>query len=312
MTDDQIKKIRTGEIKSAAQIVDPFAEEYGVKAVKLKYVPPSLSDIRGVYANNETLRKRAVSSSLPFITSEITDFKLSQGLIIIAGKTGQGKSTTLANILAGFMETKAPGDKALVITNEESTASVYNRIACVMLRCSFKGFYNGTIPEAQAEAVSRVAYDLMDHIVVEEGNKQFDMTDSAHVKAALAYAAEGEYKIALLDYIQTVTKDSEFPDKSAIEVSKELGFFLKDFGRKVAIPVIVFAQLHPTAEYPDFAQRIQNDRTIANHSFVNIEIVPDFENQTTKAIIHKNRFGLINQGQEYTFKFDGGRLVLSF
>lgn len=313
MTDEQIKKIKTGEITHASQLnQDAFSEEYGVRAAKIRYVPPTVDDIRGTYANNEVLRKRALLSSIPFISSEVRDFKLSQGLILIGAKTGQGKSTTLANVLAGFMETKQLGDRALVITNEESTASVYNRIACVILKYSFKSFYNGQLPEDQDDEVQTLAQDLMEHIVVEEGNKQFDMTDSGHVKAALAYAAEGSYKLACLDYIQTVTKDAEHPDRSPIEVSKDLGFFLKDYGRKVTIPIVIFAQLHPTSEHEDFAQRVQNDRTIANHAFTAIEIVPCFETLTTKAIIHKNRFGTVVQGHEYVFRFEGGRLCLEF
>lgn len=304
--EEMIAKIKAGDKPE----VDAFTSEYGLSA-RTKYVPPSSSDLKGIYASNELLRIRALRDNIPFITKEITDFHLSQGLIIIGAKTGQGKSTTLANILAGFMEAKKEGHRALVITNEETTASVYNRIACVMLKQSFKAFHNAQLPEHIELEVQTLAQDLIEHIVVEEGNKQFDMTDSSHVKSALAYASEGGFKLACLDYFQTVTQDSEHPERGPVEVSKDLGFFLKDYGRRVTIPVVAFAQLHPSSEMPDFAQRVQNDRTIVNHCFIAIEIIPDFETKTTQAIVHKDRMGG-GQGKKYTFVFEGGRFVKEF
>lgn len=309
--EDLVSKLKSGEI-TGEDIVKAFDEEYG-QSGRRRYIPPSVEEIKNTYASNEILRLRALTENVPFITPEIDEFKLTQGLIIVGGKTGQGKSTTLANIMAGFVQNRPPEDKAIIITNEESTEAVYSRIACVLLKTSFKSFYNDRLPKVEADKIKSVATSLIGRVVVEEGNGQFDMTCLEDVKDALVYAAEGGYKIATIDYFQTVTWSREFPQMSAVEVSKSLGFFFKDYGRKAPIPVIAFAQLRPSSDKTpeDFSARIQNDRTIANHAFINVEVIPDFEKKTTTFKIWKDRHGF-SQGKEYEFYFNGGKYELVF
>jgi transposase-like protein len=56
----------------------------------------------------------------------------------------------------------------------------------------------------------------------------------------------------------------------------------------------------------EFKDRVENDKTIYNHAFQAIEIVPDFDASTSKFIIHKDRFGY-KQGRTLHAKFNDGR-----
>ena len=95
-----------------------------------------------------------------------------------------------------------------------------------------------------------------------------------------------------------------------VRVSKNFGFYLKEYGKRVAKPVVVFAQLRAKdGDHKEFKTRVENDRTIFNHAFQAIEINPDYAASRTTFIIQKNRFGL-KQREEVTMKFDGGRYIM--
>lgn len=284
--------------------------EFEKQTVKLRsgvsYIPPTKIEVTREYANNREMRKRALHSSIPFISPDVP-FKLYQGLVLIGGVSGQGKSTASANIIAGFIES-TPRKKALILTNEETAEAVYNRIACVILKKNFMEFHRGRLTGKDEKLIEDKAAELMDRVVIDAGTSRYDMTVIEDVQAAFEYAANGEFGIAALDYLQTVTTSRMNPERESVWVSKDLGLFLKQFGREVAIPVVVYAQLKTKDTAKEFKDRIESDRTVFNHAFVAIEASPDFEKQITTFTVWKDRFGL-QQGQELEMVYSGGRFV---
>lgn len=302
ITDNIVDKLEKKEI-TPQQAIEEVAKSM---MTKRKYVPPTIDDVKQKYVTNLVLRDRALASTVPFIDPGVgSEFKLSQGLILVGGVTGQGKSTTSANLIAGFLNAE-PKKKVLVITNEENTAAVYDRVACVLLKFNFKSYYAGKLSKSQTEEVRDLSRSLMNQITVEEGSIKYDMTCLEDVEAALVHASEGGYGLACLDYLQTVCHSSEDPNLEPVQVSKRLGFFLKDYSRKVEIPVIVFVQLKPQDAAPDFASRIMNDKTIMTHAFMAVEVVPEFDTQQSRFVFHKDRFGEA-QGKEIVMEYVGGR-----
>ena len=122
------------------------------------YQPKDKNERLKQYATDKELRLRARQSSVPFISAEFNGlFKLSQGLVLVGGVSGQGKSTTAANIVAGFLANSDDKKKAIVITNEETSEAVINRVACIQLGYSFFELQKGRMLADKLNEVTQLA-----------------------------------------------------------------------------------------------------------------------------------------------------------
>jgi replicative DNA helicase len=296
-----VERARAGELTPEQAV-----QEFEKRALPGRTYQPKDRDARKrQYYTDRDLRLRARSTSVPFISSAFNPiFKLSQGLVLVGGVSGQGKSTTAANIVAGFLDNS--DRKAIVLTNEETSESVYNRVAAIQTRNSFFDLQRGKLPPTAVQEVEDQANLLMDRLIIEAGDSVYEMNCIEDVEGALEYAAGvKDVGLILLDYYQTVNTSRECPDDSPYQVLKRLGFYLKDYGRRAAVPVVCFAQLKNRSESPDFKERVEGDRTIYNHAFTVVEIVPDFKTCITKFTVHKDRFGY-GQGKEIEMEYVNG------
>lgn len=297
-----LTKLESGEI-SEQEATTQFNEHVTQGRV---YIPKSPKERLETYRKSRELRKGMLQTKVPFMCPEFApDFWLGQGMTLIGALSGQSKSTTAANLLAGFL-THVPEGQALVISNEDAPDAVYGRISCILQKKSFMEYFKGKMGEREAMFVEAGVTEVADRIEVVE-DPTWDTTVLEDVEAILETAAASKnIKLVLLDYLQTVNVSKADDRAEAFMVSKKLGHFLKDFGRRHAVPVVVFAQLKPQGENAEMQSRIQNDRTIYNHAFNVIEIIPDFNRMLTTFKIHKERFGF-SQGREIVMKFKAGR-----
>lgn len=275
------------------------------------FVPKTPEVLRADYELKIQDRAMLRERSFPFIHPLFhPEFQLTQGLILVGAITGQAKSTTNANVLAGFLES-CPDKKALVISNEETLDTVYNRVACVRLKLDFNRYHKGFLSESQAKAVESEARVLFDRIIVVVEDDQWDMSFFEDVKGALEYVAENPSGVGLvtIDYHQTIASSRTSRDLTQYDISKRLGLYLKNYGRRLGAPVVLFTQLKSVGpNSQDFKNRVEGDATMLNHAADAIEIVPDFQTSTTKFVIQKSRFG-IPKGTESKCNFVGGRYV---
>lgn len=312
LIDTSLAKVREGVAtpeEAIQEVLEQTSSLPDVMQTNRTYRPKTREQRKLEYASDKELRLRTIQSSMPFISPKFgPDFKMSQGLILVCARPGQSKSTTAANVVAGVLDADQ-NKKALVITNEETAEATYNRIACVQLRKRFIDLHRGKMHRADKELVEDHVGLLFDSVEVIAGNSEYDMTTLEDVKAVMNHAAQSDVGLVVLDYLQTVSFSRENEHWEPFQVSKNLGFFLKEFGRRARVPVVVFAQLKPNSEASEMQSRIQNDKTIYNHAFTVIEIVPDFETCVTSFVIHKDRFGSTKQGQEVQMKYKDGRYV---
>lgn len=271
-----------------------------------KFAPPSEAALIQMYDKDEAMRERALNAMVPFIGGD-SGFYLYPGLVLIGGVSGKGKSTLAANILSGFLSTKENGE-ALVISNEESLGSIYNRVACVLLQLSFFKFHNGKYPHKVKEQVRGVASEVIKRVKVCQADG-WDMSVMEDVQAMLEYAADGGAALALCDYYQTVNTSRKEPQMESYTVHKKFGFWLKEYASKVPMPIVMFAQLKTDSEQHEIKDRVENDRTIVNHAFQVLEVVPDFEASNSTFKMHKDRFGG-QTNSEITMKFKEGRFEM--
>lgn len=259
------------------------------------------------YRDARAVRKAIRLNQVPFISkSFLPGLWLSQGLIVVGAKSGRAKSTTASNVLAGFLRS-VPDKSAIVISNEEASDAIYERTACVLLELSYQDFFAGKLSTQAERGVEEcVLKFIIPRVeVVEEG--AYDMSYVDDVQAVLETAATDKVGIVLIDYLQCITQSRTQPDLESFQISKKLGLYLKDYGKKNGVPVVCFAQLRD-GDGVDMKERVENDKTFVNHSFLAIEIVPDFETLTTKFKIHKDRF-FGATGKEVVCDFLGGRYV---
>lgn len=309
-----ITRLRSGEVDPVQAVEEMNNLKPKLKARSMAsassmrtYTPKSKNHRLEQYRRDKQLRETTLKNKIPFISEAVAPgFFLSQGLVLVGGVSGKGKSTLASNLIAGYIESGQ--DKPVtVITNEESTEAIYNRAACVLLKYNFYDFQKGKLVKSALNEVEDTAVMLADRINVVDDDA-WDMTCLEDVQAVLEYAAQSDAGLVLVDYFQTVAFSRENPHMEPFQVSKKLGLYLKDYGRKVGIPIICFAQLKTQTKdsKTEFKDRVENDKTIYNHAFQAIEIEPDFDARTTKFIVHKDRFGY-TQGHIIETKFVNGR-----
>jgi predicted ATP-dependent serine protease len=271
----------------------------------LKYAGLSKEQRRTQYDLDRELISKARKTQVNFVGSEL---KLRMGVTVLGGCTGRGKSTTSANVLAHFYSSY-PDRQAVVITNEEVSADVLDRVSCVLLDLNFYKYRDGFLRQEDEDLIKNKSVQLMERIEV-VCTTAVDMTCIDDVVEVLQYAKNKDnVHLVVFDYLQTVTWSRCYEDASRYEISKKLGLFLKQYGRTVNIPVLVFAQLQPTgSSNTDFASRIQGDKTFVNHAVMAIEIRPDFAKKQTVFYVDKDRFGEM-QGNSLTFSWNYGKLI---
>ena len=284
-----------------------MAEDEWVKQQGRKFVLPSPESREAAYDRSCHERQMFEKNRQPFIFPGFTpegDFWLSQGLTLVGAMSGKGKSTAAANILAGMIDYQ-PDTTALVISNEEATDAILHRTACVLLRKPYMKFHHGRMFDAEAEEVRSCARELLRRIAI-VNDPMWDTSCLEDVQTILEGSAAQGVSMVLVDYYQTITHSRDFPEMEPFKVLKKFGSFIRDYGRRAPVPVVVLCQLHPTSTASEFSARVQNDKTIYNDAFNVIEISPNEDTGLTDFTIHKQRFGT-SQGIKVSLNFNCGR-----
>lgn len=247
------------------------------------------------------------NAKIPFIHPNFTpddDFYLSQGLTLVGAMSGKGKSTAAANILAGFIKYRGNGT-ALVISNEEATDAIIHRTACVLLKKPYMKFHAGAMLAREAAEVRECAREVLSRVIV-VNDPQWNTACLEDVQTILEGSAAQGVSMVVIDYFQTINQSKDLPDQEPFKVLKRFGTFIREYGRRAPVPVVVFCQLNPKSMAAEFQARVQHDKTIYNDAFNVLEIAPNEETGLTDFIIHKQRFG-VSQGTKVSLLFRSGR-----
>lgn len=301
--DPLIQDLQQGRIEPEAAVQTALERN---RVSRSSYVPQKKEDLKARYMSDREIRQKAIQASVPFIHRGFSpNYRLTQGLILVGALSGKSKSTTAANVVAGFLDHSSR--RAIVINNEELAGDAYDRISCIQLKTSFDRYRQGKLGTASKEEIQDQSGLLMDRVEVIAGDTRYDMTAAEDVISVLEYAADQkDVGLIVLDYYQTVSHSKENFEWDSYRVLKYVGDFLREYGRRSVVPVVVFAQLKPKSDAADMQSRIQNDRTIYNQAFSVIEIRPDFETMVTTFEIHKDRYWG-NAGREIQMRYVDGR-----
>lgn len=245
-----------------------------------------------------------------------------KNLILIGGKTGEGKSTTVANIVATTLgqKNKVTGKPctATVITNEEKPEDVYNRITCFANGWSYVN--HDKFSDAQVDTfeayIPRLAkvLNVIDDSYGSTPEKQVSgITTSLEGIQSIfeSIIKSGVFPdVILIDYYQKVQFSKKNPHMNEWEVQAALAGMLDQYKNTVPCPIILMAQVSPPNEDNTipFKSRIEGRKVILNSCTAAIEMVADRNNLCTEWFIYKSRF---NESVGTSFKtgYDKGRFV---
>lgn len=289
-------KVPTAEVDISLDSIESFGDKDSIREM--------LTDIgkyKKMLSQRITLINDALSATIPFTR---------ENLYLFCAYTGSGKSTVAANITYPLW---LQGKKTLVISNEESKQDILFRIACLHLGLSFNDYKKGLMPNEDMMKVVALFPQISAFVKVLDVTYQDGITTKIEgIKKALeAVKKEDSYSCVLIDYFQLVKYSIKDSKKTAYENLNDLRVWLGQYIKGSTMPVVLFAQLYSVSKKggaKDIDTRIKDCSAIVEPATVIIEIVPNYDNQTSEFIIHKDRFG--KQGNKVVCGFDKGRYVM--
>lgn len=265
----------------------------------------------------QEVRVNSFAQRLPFILPVLSQMVnlAAQELIFIGAKSGRGKSTTIANIIATYITQKKANPELkpiLVISNEEKAESVLNRVICLFLNWNINNFKNFT-PDQYAKLNSyRKEFIERKFIVVID--PEFHLLPGATftiegVKAIMESALEEEFGLILMDYYQKFAKSEENPGANKVAVLTELSEYLDSYVKRSSAPVVIMGQLKTEGkDRVEFEDRIKESKSILQNCTQALEMITDKEKLKTTIIKRKDRWDQ-RENMAVELGFDKGRYV---
>lgn len=283
----------TSHLAVSLDDVDSFGDN-----ASLKEMFTDIAKYNKMLSQKITFVNDSLTSAIPFTR---------ENLYLIAAYTGSGKSTIAANISFPLWK---QGKKVLVMSNEESQQDVLFRIACLELGYNFNDYKKGMMPiNIQSEVIKRFP-EISQYVKVLDVNYKDGLTTKLEgVKNALTAIKDADYSCAMIDYYQLIQYSVADTTRSRYDVLNDFRIWLGQYIKNSNVPIVAFAQLHSIGkrQNKDLDSRIKECPAILEPATVVLEAIPNFEEQTTEFIIHKDRFGM--QGNKILCGFSKGRYV---
>lgn len=272
---------------------------------------------------------QSLHGRMPFLTEEMTEWVPFSypNLLLIGARTGDGKSTTAANIVHSLMNDKNPQTglrrKVLVISNEEMAVNVMNRVICLHEGWNLNDMPNFSPDRLDLLKKRRRELGGADRLRVIDGDfPEFkDATTSYEGIKFILENAEARYKAGeqpydaiIIDYFQKISTSKERPSARPYDVLKMTTEFLDSFYKKYPAPIVVFSQIKPgqtteSGEEESFENRIKECKNLFVTCTYALEVKTKKRLSASEFICHKHRFSSQELGLGLTLGWNKGKFV---
>jgi len=296
-------------------------EEDLKKAREANFGNMSEDQVNSLVKSNEDYIEAAKNRMMfidPIFDAVVPYFR--SNIILVGAKTGDGKSTTVANIarttIALKNEITGQHKKVLVITNEERAEDFYNRITCLIKGWSYTNHDRFT-PEMTATFTQYIKFlggsGLITVVDDSYSGGTGQTTTIEGIESIFNNLIKNEqyYDVILLDYVQNCKRSKEDHKLNEWQVQQKLAALLDRMKNIYPAPIIVMAQVNPNKEDENvpFQYRVKGAKVIADVATLIVELIADRENLRTGWQVHKSRFTEGVVGKTYYTGYDRGRYV---
>jgi hypothetical protein len=262
-----------------------------------------------------------MNNRMPFITPALTNVVPLYGVnvILIAGKSGRGKSSTVANIAAPLV---SDGRTVACISTEEKSRSTLLRVVCINNELNYntrRFWINDQLDLVKSEVNSLIvdgkirlydSYTYGKDTTTGTKIKPLEMTTREGVQMALLDIEKLQKKpdVIMLDYITKVSTSTKNYKQEEWKVMTACCADIEEWSKRMGIPAIIFTQLEdegPTRN--TFKNRLPGAKRLFNLCTCVIELKANYEERLTEFIAHKNRDeGLLFKK---TVQFNQGKFI---
>jgi predicted ATP-dependent serine protease len=316
----QARRLIIDDAKTAAQVDMIQRNQEEMEIVRnLSFGPLSDNQIGKLRkANTEYIE--AARHSMTFMNDAFKNVIpfFQKNLILIGGKTGEGKSTTVANIAFSTMKQVNPqtgkNRRVLVLTNEEKAEDVYNRVTCLIKGWAYTNHNLFTDEQIKTfdEYLPKLAADGRLSVYENEHEGITGLTTTVEGICQIfenLIKAKEFYDVIIIDYYQNIKHSKLDPSLDEFKVQAKLSAMLDIYKNVYPAPIVLMSQVNPPDEKnTPFQYRIKGRKIIMDVATCVLEMVADRESYRTEWSIHKSRFNE-SVGKGFFTGFDKGRYL---
>jgi hypothetical protein len=291
------------------------------KSENVKFGRMSTNAVNQLVADNDAYME-AAKNPIPFINEEfygkVPFFR--KNLLLLAGGSGKGKSTAVANIINAAFRAINPLTgkpwKILVLTNEEAAEDFYNRLTCFLKGWQYSNHSEFT-DEQRTEFSKFIKIFGQKGIVTVIGDRYEGISGWTTTVEGIVTIFDNmirdkeEYDVVILDYIQGVVRSRDRPEANEYEAQRLLSNEFDRIKNIYSGAIVVMAQCDPLKDEDDktlINYRLKGSKLIVTKATFICEIVADHEILKTTWVVHKSRF-TDSTTEKIETGFDRGKFV---